>query len=69
MIYTHALSSCISSFFIPVGSILAEHQDYLGNARELLISNMMEGLLYTDSMKVIKFIMVVSRVGHGSQIR
>lgn len=50
-------------FFIPVGSILAEHKDYLGNAKQLLSSVMLEVLLYTDSMNIIKFIMEVSMVG------
>jgi hypothetical protein len=66
MISTHALSLCISNFLIPVGSILAEHQDYLGNAKELLSSAMLKVLLYTDSMNIIKFIMEVSMVGHGT---
>jgi hypothetical protein len=69
MISTHALSLCISNFFIPVGSILAEHQDYLGNAKVLLSSVMLEVLLYTDSMNVIKFIMEVNVVGHSTRIQ
>lgn len=69
MISTHALSLCSSNFFILVGSILAEHQDYLGNAKELLSSVMLEVLIYTDSMNVIKFITEVSVVGHGTQIQ
>jgi len=53
----------------PVGSILVEHQDYLGNAKELMRSVMLEVLLYTDSKNVIKFIMEGSVVGHGTQIQ
>jgi len=54
MISTHLLSLCISSFYVPVGFILAEHQDYLGNAKELPSSVMLEVLLYQDSMNVKK---------------
>jgi len=55
-------------FFIPVGSILAEHQDYVGNAKELPSSVMLEVLLYKDSMNVKKFIIEVSMVRHDTQI-